>query len=123
MSAIGHMKSRLVESNAARIAKIESGETVVVGVNKWTEGEESPLTAGSNTIMEANPEAERDQIAALDSWRETRDANAVKSALDSLRNAAATGDNIMPPSIAAAKAGATTGEWGEAMRSVFGRLC
>jgi len=120
MSAIGHMKSRLVESNAARIAKIESGETVVVGVNKWTEGEESPLTAGSNTIMEANPEAERDQIAALKNWRETRDANAVKSALDSLRNAAASGDNIMPPSIAAAKAGATTGEWGEAMRSVFG---
>jgi ethylmalonyl-CoA mutase len=120
MAAIGYMKSRLVESNAARIAKIESGETTVVGVNKWTQGEDSPLTTGPTAVMTADPKAERDQIAALKDWRIARDNSTVEHALQALRTAAANGDNIMPPSIAAAKAGATTGEWGEAMRAVFG---
>ena len=120
MAAIGHMKSRLVESNAARIAKIESGETIVVGVNKWTEGAESPLATGADTVMVADPGGEAAQIEALESWRNSRDAGAVNVALVALRDAAATGANIMPASIAAAKAGATTGEWGEAMRAIFG---
>ncbi len=120
MAAVGHMKSRLVESNAARIARIESGETIVVGVNKWTESEESPLTTGPNTILEVDPAAERDQITALANWKADRDDDAVATALDALRSAAASGENIMPTSIAAAKAGVTTGEWGEAMRSAFG---
>ena len=121
VGAIEHMKSRLVESNAERIARIESGETVVVGVNRWQEGEPSPLTAGEETIMTADPGAEADQIARLVAWRESRDEAAVGRALAALREAAASGANIMPPSIEAARAGATTGEWGEVIRSVFGR--
>ena len=88
--------------------------------NKWTESEESPLTTGPNTILEVDPAAERDQITALANWKADRDDDAVATALDALRSAAASGENIMPTSIAAAKAGVTTGEWGEAMRSAFG---
>ncbi|MCI2394976.1 protein meaA [Aliiroseovarius sediminis] len=121
VAAIEYMKSRLVESNARRIAKIEAGETTVVGVNRWTEAAESPLTAGDGAIMVADKEAEADQIARLEQWRTNRDAAAVKSALDALHAAAKSGDNIMPPSIAAAKAGVTTGEWGEVMRQTFGQ--
>jgi len=115
------MKSRLVEANAERIARIEAGETVVVGVNRWQEGEPSPLTAGEEAIMKVDPKAEADQIARLQAWREARDEGAVTAALAALREAAASGANIMPPSIAAAKAGATIGEWGDVMRGVFGR--
>jgi ethylmalonyl-CoA mutase len=121
MEAIDYMKSRLVESNAERIARIEAGDTTVVGVNKWTEHAPSPLTSGPEAIMMADPEAEADQIARLTDWRATRDAAAVQSALDELRRVAATGENIMPASIAAAKAGATTGEWGDAVRAAFGQ--
>jgi len=121
VGAIEYMKSRLVEANAERIARIEAGETVVVGVNRWQEGEPSPLTAGDETIMKVDPKAEADQIARLEAWREARDESAVKAALAALREAAASGANIMPPSIAAAKAGATIGEWGDVMRSVFGQ--
>lgn len=121
IKSIEYMKSRLVEANAERIAKIEAGETVVVGVNKWTTGEPSPLTAGDGGIMKADPEAEADQIARLDAWRDTRDEPAVQSALKELREAAASGVNVMPASIKAAKAGATTGEWGDVVRAAFGQ--
>ncbi len=121
VGAIEYMKSRLVEANAERIARIEAGETVVVGVNRWQEGEPSPLTAGEEAIMKVDPKAEADQIARLQAWREARDEGAVKAALAALREAAASGANIMPPSIEAAKAGATIGEWGDVMRGVFGR--
>lgn len=120
VAAIGYMKSRLVESNATRIAKIESGETVVVGANRWQEGEASPLTSGDGSIMIADPKAEADQIERLNEWRNTRDDAQVQAALSDLAKAAKDGSNIMPPSIKAAKAGATTGEWGDVLRKVFG---
>jgi (2R)-ethylmalonyl-CoA mutase len=115
------MKSRLVEANAERIGDIEQGETTVVGVNKFTTGEPSPLTAGDEAIMVADADAERDQIERLNAWRSERDDSAVKEALDELRQAAATGINVMPASIKAAKAGATTGEWGNVVRTAFGQ--
>ncbi|PZX11633.1 protein meaA [Celeribacter halophilus] len=121
IEAIEYMKSRLVEANAERIAKIEAGETVVVGVNKWTTGEPSPLTAGDGGIMKADPEAEADQIARLKAWRESRNEPAVQAALKELREAAASGANVMPASIKAAKAGATTSEWGDVVRAAFGQ--
>jgi (2R)-ethylmalonyl-CoA mutase len=121
VDAIEYMKSRLVEANAERIARIEGGETVVVGVNRYETGEPSPLTSGPEAIMVADAEAEADQIARLTEWRAARDQAAVDKALKSLREAAASGANIMPASIAAAKAGATTGEWGEMVRSAFGQ--
>jgi len=120
VAAIDYMKGRLVEANAERIGRIESRETVVVGVNRWTEAAPSPLTAGDGSIMQADPKAEADQIARLTAWRAARDPVAVARALDALRQAAATGANVMPPSIAAAKAGVTTGEWGAVVRQAFG---
>ncbi len=121
VKAIEYMKSRLVEANADRIARIEAGETTVVGVNKYEAGEPSPLTSGPEAIMTVDPEVEAEQIARLESWRTDRDSAAVDKALTALRHAAATGENIMPASIAAAKAGATTGEWGDMVRQAFGQ--
>ena len=121
VEAIEYMKSRLVEANAERIGDIEQGETTVVGVNKFTTGEPSPLTAGDEAIMVADADAERDQIERLNAWRSERDDSAVKEALDELRQAAATGINVMPASIKAAKAGATTGECGNVVRTAFGQ--
>jgi (2R)-ethylmalonyl-CoA mutase len=120
VAAIDYMKGRLVEANAERIGRIETRETVVVGVNRWTEAAPSPLTSGDGSIMQADPEAEADQIARLTAWRAARDPAAVAHALDALRQAAATGANVMPASIAAAKAGVTTGEWGAMVRQAFG---
>jgi (2R)-ethylmalonyl-CoA mutase len=120
VAAIEYMKGRLVESNSERLAKIETKETTVVGVNRWTEAAPSPLTAGDGAIMVADADAERDQIDRLHHWRATRDEAKVKAALDALRQACATGINVMPASIAAAKAGATTGEWGAVVRAAFG---
>ncbi|MBU9699587.1 protein meaA [Rhodobacteraceae bacterium HSP-20] len=120
VAAIEYMKGRLVESNSERLARIETKETTVVGVNRWTEAAPSPLTAGDGAIMVADADAERDQIERLNQWRATRDEAKVKAALESLRQACATGTNVMPASIAAAKAGATTGEWGAVVRSAFG---
>ncbi len=120
VAAIEYMKGRLVESNAARLARIEAGETTVIGVNRFTETAESPLTAGEGDILKVDPAAEADQIARLQAWRDARDHAAVRAALDDLRVAAESGANIMPPSIAAARAGVTTGEWGAVMRQVFG---
>ncbi|MBI1494596.1 methylmalonyl-CoA mutase family protein [Halocynthiibacter styelae] len=121
VGAIDYMKSRLVESNAERIGRIEAGETTVVGVNRWVEGAESPLTAGEGAIMVVDATAERDQISRLVAWRAERDDSAVSKALADLRQAALQGTNIMVPSIAAAKAGVTTGEWGEMLREAFGQ--
>lgn len=120
VQAIEYMKSRLVESNSERINRIEGGETVVVGVNRFTTTEPSPLTTGEGAIMQADPEAENDQITRLKAWRAERNEADVQAALAALRDAARSGANIMPPSIAAAKAGATTGEWGMVLRTAFG---
>jgi len=120
IAAIDYMKGRLVEANAERIARVESGETVVVGVNRWQQGEPSPLIAGDGGIMVVDPGVEADQVARLEAWRADRDAAAVEAALARLREDAAAGRNIMPASLAAAKAGATTGEWAAEMRRVHG---
>ncbi|MGX0875503.1 (2R)-ethylmalonyl-CoA mutase [Roseovarius sp. MBR-154] len=120
VSAIEYMKSRLVDSNAERLGRIERNETVVVGVNKWQEGEPSPLQTEDGGIMVVDPAVEADQIGRLEEWRRARNAGAVKAALADLRAAAEAGENIMPASIAAAKAGVTTGEWAEQMRAIHG---
>lgn len=120
IAAIDYMKSQLVSSNAARLNRIEDNETVVVGVNRWQQGEPSPLTAGDGGIMVVDPAVEADQIARLNDWRAARDAAAVEAALAQLRADASAGRNVMPASIAAAKAGATTGEWAGVMRQVHG---
>lgn len=120
IAAIDYMKSRLVESNAARLNRVEDGETVVVGVNRWQQGEPSPLTSGDGGILVVDPAVEQDQIARLNDWRQARDNTAVEAALSRLRADAQEGRNIMPASIAAAKAGATTGEWAGVMRAVHG---
>jgi (2R)-ethylmalonyl-CoA mutase len=120
VAAIDYMKRRLVESNAARLAQIESGEQVVVGVNRFTETETSPLAAGSGAIQTIDPSVEAEQIERLKAWRAARDAEAVAAALAELAQAAREGRNIMPPSIACAKAGVTTGEWGATLRRIFG---
>ena len=120
ISAIDYMKGRLVESNADRLRRIESGETVVVGVNKWQQGAPSPLMTGAGDIMQSDPGAEADQLSRLEAWRAARNDDAVKKALADLRLAAEKGENIMPASIAAAKAGVTTGEWAAQMRAIHG---
>ena len=120
VSAIEYMKSRLVESNADRLNRIESNTTTVVGVNRWTDGEPSPLMTEDGGILVVDPAVEQEQINGLNKWRQDRDEDAVTTALAILRQAAAKGQNIMPPSITAAKAGATTGEWAAQMRAVFG---
>ena len=121
VEAIEYMKSRLVDSNAARIGQIESGDMTVVGVNAYQNGEASPLTSGDDAIMTVDPKTEAEQIERLTRWRDARDAQAVTDALQDLRTAALDGSNIMPPSIAAAKAGVTTGEWGDVLRQAFGQ--
>lgn len=120
VAAIEYMKTSLVQANAARLGRIETGDTMVVGVNRFEAGEPSPLTGGDDEIMVVDPKVEQEQIDALNTWREARDGAVVEAALVALREAAKSGENIMPPSIACAKAGVTTGEWGEAMRGEFG---
>jgi ethylmalonyl-CoA mutase len=121
VAAIEYMKGRLVDANADRIGRIETKETTVVGVNRWVETTPSPLTAGDGAIMVADADAEADQIARLGAWRAARDPAAVHAALEVLRSACADGSNVMPPSIACAKAGVTTGEWGAVIRAAFGQ--
>jgi len=116
----GYMKERLVESATERFKAIESGEQIVVGVNKWTESEPSPLTTGDGGFMTVDESAERDQLARLAAWREARDDGKAVAALAALQAAAREGRNVMEPSIACAHAGVTTGEWGQALREVFG---
>ncbi|MEM1004861.1 MAG: protein meaA [Pseudomonadota bacterium] len=120
VASIDYMKSRLVESNAERLNRIERNETIVVGVNKWTEGETSPLQTQDGGIMVVDPAVEEEQIGRLHTWRTERDDAAVATALANLRAAARNGTNVMGPSIKAAKVGVTTGEWAEEMRKVYG---
>ncbi|CCG06708.1 Methylmalonyl-CoA mutase [Pararhodospirillum photometricum DSM 122] len=94
----------------------------MVGVNKFTEAAPSPLTAGDGAIMTVDPAVERDQIASLVAWRQSRDAAKVAETLAALRRAAADGSNIMEPTIACAHAGVTTGEWSQTLRDVFGEF-
>lgn len=122
VASIDYMKSRLVEANADRVGRIERGETVVVGVNKFTETEQSPLTSGDGGIMVVDPKVENEQIERLVTWRAERDQETVVATLNALRGAAKEGRNIMQPSIDCAKAGVTTGEWGAVMRDVFGEF-
>jgi (2R)-ethylmalonyl-CoA mutase len=114
------MKQKLVESNTARLTGIETGDMVVVGVNKYTEAAPSPLSTGEGNIMAVDPAAERAQIESLKAWRAQRDDAAVQAALADLAAAAREGRNIMEPSIACAHAGVTTGEWGQTLRDIFG---
>nr|MBP6682694.1 hypothetical protein [Halioglobus sp.] len=117
----GYVKRELVVSHTRRMRDIESGELKIVGVNCFRETAESPLTAGSDAgIMKVDVQAERDQIAALQAFRASRDQAAVTDALAQLRAAAVGGANVMPPSIACARAGVTTGEWSQVLREVFG---
>ncbi|NQY59102.1 methylmalonyl-CoA mutase family protein [Cognatishimia sp.] len=120
IESIDYMKGRLVESNSARLNRIEAGETVVVGVNKWQKGETSPLMTGDGGIMVVDPAVEAEQIDRLNEWRAGRDADRMEKALAALREDAKAGKNIMPASIEAAKAGVTTGEWAAQMRSIHG---
>jgi (2R)-ethylmalonyl-CoA mutase len=121
VEAVPYMKAALVESNRARIARIESGEQVLVGVNRFAETEASPLTAdGDGGILVVDPAVEAEQRAALEAWRASRDEAAVSGALGELARAARSDANIMPATLAAARAGATTGEWAACLRDAFG---
>ena len=121
VQAVDYMKTELVRSNAERLRRIEGGGQTVVGVNSYVETEASPLVSAADAgIMKVDPGSEAEQIERLEAFRATRDEAAVGSALDALRTAAAEGANIMPASIAAALAGATTGEWTQTLREVFG---
>jgi (2R)-ethylmalonyl-CoA mutase len=120
VAAIDYMKHALVESNTERVRRIESGEQVVVGVNRWTETEASPLSTGEDAIQVIDPAIEAEQVARLAAWRAARDQKEVAAALAELERAAREGRNVMEPSIACAKAGVTTGEWGATLRGVFG---
>ncbi|MGD9027953.1 MAG: methylmalonyl-CoA mutase family protein, partial [Methyloceanibacter sp.] len=116
VAGIDYMKESLIASNAARVADIERGDQVLVGVNAYTETEPSPLDSGVEGILTVPESVELEQIAALQAWRQNRDNAVVNQALADLKEAAVEGRNIMPPSIAAAKAGVTTGEWGTVLR-------
>ncbi len=120
VAAIDYMKRRLVESNSVRLRQIENGQQVVVGVNRWTETEPSPLSTGAGSIMVVDPAVEAEQVLRLNAWRAQRNDKAARAALDEVERAAKEGRNVMEPSIAAARAGVTTGEWGTALRRVFG---
>jgi (2R)-ethylmalonyl-CoA mutase len=122
VAAVAYMKARLVESHRERVARIESGEQRVIGQNSFTETEDSPLTAGEDGgILTPDPEVERERVEALEAWRAERDEDAVNAALAELAAVAANeSQNVMPATIAAARAGATTGEWAGVLREAFG---
>ena len=117
----GSLKRALVESNARRIARVETGEQVVVGVNRFQEGEASPLTAGDGAFMSVPETVGMEAVARIRAWRDRRDTKAAEAALAELAAAAREGRSVMPASISAAKAGVTTGEWGETLREIFGQ--
>jgi (2R)-ethylmalonyl-CoA mutase len=117
----GYMKGQLVSAHAARRARVESGEEVVVGVNAFTTTEPSPLTAeGVVTTQTVDPAVEAEAVVRLEAWKAARDAVAVETALAELRRVAATDESLVPATLACAKAGVTTGEWSGALRAVFG---
>ena len=117
----GFLKRRLVESNARRIAGIEGGDQVVVGVNRFRETEPSPLTAGEGSVMTVPEHVEMEAVGRIRAWRDARDGAAAAAALSELAAAARENRNVMEASIACAKAGVTTGEWGETLREIFGQ--
>jgi ethylmalonyl-CoA mutase len=116
----GYMKRQLVESNTQRTEAIERGEQTVIGVNRFLESELSPLAGAAGAVITVSPQSEAEQIERLKAWRAGRRHSEVSAALKELRAAAKEGRNIMPASIACAKAGVTTGEWGFALRECFG---
>jgi ethylmalonyl-CoA mutase len=121
VEAVNYMKTQLVESHRTRVGAIERGEQKVVGQNSFTSTEPSPLQEGEDGgILTVDPAIEQQQIAAIEAWRSKRDQAEVDAALDALRGAAASDTNVMEATIAAAKAGVTTGEWAQALRDVFG---
>ena len=120
LSAIEFMKTELVKANTERLRSIENGNKTIVGVNKFKETDASPLTNSTNNFLFINPETQKKQINILQSWKQNRDEKEVKNALSTLEKAARKGKNIIRPSIEAAKAGVTTGEWGSLMRSIHG---
>jgi len=117
-----YMKQRLVESQSKRVRDIETGDQTLVGVNAFTEGEESPLTAGGSldSILSVDESAEREQIERLEAFRAARNQKDVDAALQNLDDVIRAGSNAVPPSIRAAKAGVTTGEWTDTLRKIFG---
>jgi (2R)-ethylmalonyl-CoA mutase len=121
VEAVPYMKAALVDSHRKRVQRIEAGEQVVVGINRFTESAESPLTADAEGgILVVDAAVEASQIEALRRWRDERDAGAVDAALEELRRVAGEdSENVMPATIAAARAGVTTGEWAQALRDVF----
>ncbi|MEZ0581130.1 protein meaA [Nocardioides sp. MH1] len=119
----GYMKQELVSAHAARRGRIEAGEEVIVGVNKFETTEQSPLTADlDSAIMAADPEAEKSALASVAAWKEQRDEAEVAEALARLADDAKSGVNLMTATLAAARAGATTGEWAGTLREVFGEF-
>ncbi|MCC6755374.1 MAG: protein meaA [Solirubrobacterales bacterium] len=121
VEAVPYMKARLVESHRERFTRIENGEQIVVGLNRYTETEDSPLTASADGgIMKPDPQVEKERIEALERWRSERDQAAADEALAEVARVAGTDENIMPATIAAARAGVTTGEWAATLREVFG---
>jgi (2R)-ethylmalonyl-CoA mutase len=117
--AIEDLKGRLVSSMADRTRRIETGDQIVVGMNAFTESAESPL-GGDGNILTVNPAVEAETVNDTNAWRTARNNDEVEKALAELCRAAVEGDNIVPPSIALAQAGGTTGEWGTALRDIFG---
>jgi ethylmalonyl-CoA mutase len=123
VAAVDYMKAALVDAHRERIRRIEAGEHVVVGLNRYVETEPSPLVAGADGgILTVDPAQEAEQRAAVAAWRAERDAGAVEAALVELRRVAASDENVMEATLAAARAGATTGEWAEALRESFGEF-
>jgi (2R)-ethylmalonyl-CoA mutase len=121
VEAVDYMKAALVESHRERIGRIERGEQTVVGVNRYTETEDSPLAAGEDGgILTVDPGVEEEAKQALEQWRAERDQDAVDKALDELRRVAESDENVMEATLACARAGATTGEWAQALRDAFG---
>src|SRR4051795_7872256 len=122
VEAVPYMKAALVDSHRERIRRIEEGEQIVVGINKYAESEPSPLMQGvDGGILVVDPRVEAEQREAVERWRAERDQGAVDAALAELaRVAAEEAENIMPATITAARAGATTGEWAQTLRDVFG---
>jgi (2R)-ethylmalonyl-CoA mutase len=117
--AIEELKGRLVTSHAERMRRLESGELTVVGVNRFTEALPSPLE-GEGSILKVDPTVETELVEEVQRWREERDNDAVKRAVEELRRVAESGENLMPATIALAHAGGTTGEWAGTLREVFG---
>ncbi|PKU22030.1 protein meaA [Telmatospirillum siberiense] len=115
-----YMKQRLVEANSRRLAAIESGELAVVGVNRFRDGEPSPLAVADGAVVTVDPGAEAEQIGRLQEWRAARDGQAVTLALEKLDRVAREGENVMEASIACAHAGVTGGEWAACLRRIFG---